>query len=530
MMKHITPFAVLMLAPVAVTGSEEKPSPASRPNIVIIVCDDLGYSDLGCYGGEIRTPNLDRLADQGTRFSQFYNCAVCNTTRAAFYTGLYPRHGAGGWLRPQMVTLGEALKSAGYQTAMVGKWHLGSTAPRRPIDRGFDEYYGLLDGCSSYFNPAKPDPQFYNGGRVRAFADGADKVTDFPKDFYATDAYSERAAEMIGRLSKEGKPFFLNVCYTAPHFPLHALPEDIARYRGKYAKGYDALRTARYERLVKLGLIDRRTTPLSRVDPKQGDFRYDYEVVPWDRLDDATRAREEARMEVYAAMVDRLDQGIGRMLSALDKSDVADNTIVFFFSDNGGCATWPRPAQEPGFFEYNKGIPVGDPRGYEFVGKGWGWAQNTPFRRHKTWTYEGGICTPMIVRWPGKVAAGKITHQPGHVVDFMPTLLELAGGKYPAEANGKPVPPMEGMSLVPILHGKTRERGPLAWSLMGNHAYRNGDWKAVYNGSAKRWELYNLAADRSETSDLAKEHPARLGAMTAAWRDWARTCGLALDP
>lgn len=509
---------------------------AARPNVLLIVCDDLGYSDLGCYGGEIRTPNLDQLAAEGLRFTQFYNAAVCVTTRAAIYTGLYPRLGKGGLLRDGMHTIGERLQAAGYRTGMTGKWHLGSEPSKQPIARGFDEYYGLLSGCSSFFDPAKPDPDFYNGGKVRPFAHNDQPVTEFPDDYYATDAFTDHAVETILRFAEAGKsdgrPFFVNLNYTAPHFPLHALPEDIVRYRGTYSDGYDALRKRRYERLVKLGMFDPETTPLSQVDPKSGAFRYDYEVVSWDDLDPETRAREEARMEVYAAMVDRMDQGIGRVLSALEEAGVADHTVIFFLSDNGGCASWPTPAKEAGFVEYNDGIPVGDARGYEFVGKSWGWAQNSPFRKHKVWAYEGGIRTPLIVRWPDRVKPGTITDQPGHVIDFMPTLLELVGGEYPDRRNGaRVIAPMEGRSLVPVLRGENRPRPPfLAWSFSGSHAYREGDWKLVWNPSppadGNRWELYDLATDASETSDVAPEHSERAEAMEKRWNEWAVRVGL----
>lgn len=496
-----------------------------RPNILLILCDDLGFSDLGCYGGEIETPNLDRLAAEGTRFTQFYNCAVCVTTRSALLTGLHPRHGGEPRLRTNMVTLGEVMRQAGYATALTGKWHLGSSAPLRPIDRGFEEFYGLLSGCANFFNPAKPDPVFYNGGKRRPFAHNETRITEFPDDYFMTDAFTDHAIETIQRFAKDEKPFFIHLCHTAPHFPLHAHEEDIARYRGKYSDGYQQLRERRQAKQIELGLFEKQPA-LSAVDRKTGDFRYDYDVPVWDELDPAERKLEENRMEVYAAMVDRLDQGIGRVLKALDDAGVADNTIVFFLSDNGGCASWPTRNYE-GFVEYNEGIPVGDRRGYEFVGKGWGWAQNSPFRRHKTWCYEGGICTPMIVRWPGQTPAGAITHQVGHIVDFMPTLLELAGGEYPSEFNDEEILPVEGKSLVPILRGEEREpHESLSWALYGNRAIRQGDWKLVWGASDQKWELYDLAEDRSETVDLASQHPERVEMMKAEWETWAKTVEL----
>ncbi|MSU73357.1 MAG: arylsulfatase [Opitutus sp.] len=512
---------ITVVATVAGLAAGAFAAPATRPNVVLILADDLGFSDLGAYGGEIRTPNLDRLATQGLRFTQFYNCAVCVTTRAALTTGLYPRQGKGGLLRDNMVTIGDVMRQAGYATALIGKWHLGGKAPLRPIDRGFDEYYGLLDGASNHFNPAQPDPKFYNGGATRLFADGDRRVTEFPRDFYSTDAFSARAADFIRRSARADRPFFLHLCYTAPHFPLHAPAEDVARYRGKYRDGYDALRARRFQRQIELGLIDPAVSKLSPVDRKTGSFRYEYEVPPWAKLDAATRKREEERMEVYAAMVDRFDQGVGRVLAALDATEAGRNTVVFFLSDNGGCGTWPENVAE--FLAHNRDLPVGDARGYEFVGPGWGWAQNAPFRRHKTWTYEGGICTPMIVRWPGVAAAGALTHVPGHVVDFFPTLLELAGGNHSATINGRATLPPEGESLLPILRGQPAAASPrtLCWELYGNRAVRQGEWKLVWGASDRRWELYHLATDRSETTNVASAHPKRVAALAAEWDQWA---------
>ena len=495
-----------------------------RPNVLLILCDDLGYSDLGCYGGEIRTPVLDQLAADGMRFTQFYNCAVCVTTRSALLTGLYPRQAKSPRLRTNMVTLGEAMQRAGYATSLTGKWHLGSQPPLRPIDRGFDEFYGLLSGCSSFFDPAKPDPVFYNGGKSRPFAHNDQRITEFPEGYYLTDAFSDHAIRTIKQFAKDQRPFFAHLCYTAPHFPLHAFAEDIERYRGKYSDGYLAMRERRHARQAEMGLFAS-TPKLSSPEGRKGDYRYDYDVPDWETLPGVKRQREESRMETYAAMVDRMDRGIGRVLAALNEFGVADNTIVMFLSDNGGCASWPngRPGQEEGFVQYNEDIPVGDRRGYEFVGRGWGWAQNAPFRQFKTWCYEGGIATPMIVRWPGVVAPGSITPQVGHIIDFMPTLLELANRTYPHEFNGNAILPVEGKSLLPVFRGRTREpHSSLSWELYGNRAIRQGDWKLVWGASEKRWELYNLKADRSETNNLAAKFPDRVAAMTRDWEVWRK--------
>jgi len=512
----------LLISVLCVFGLQTQLHGDDRPNVLLILCDDLGYSDLGCYGGEIQTPNLDRLAANGMRFTQFYNCAVCVTTRSALLTGLYPRQAKRPRLRANMITLGEGMQRAGYATSLTGKWHLGNTSPLRPIDRGFGEFYGLLDGCCNFFNPAKQDPVFYNGGRFRSFAHNEKRVTSFPDGFYTTDAFSVHAAKTIKRFAKGDKPFFVHLCYTAPHFPLHAFDEDIERYRGKYSDGYQAMRKRRYERQSKLELFSS-LPALSAEEDKKGDYRYDYDVPDWKQLPADERKREEARMETYAAMVDRMDRGIGHVLAALNESGVADNTIVMFLSDNGGCASWPnaQPGQEEGFRKYNQDIPVGDGRGYEFVGRGWGWAQNAPFRQFKTWCYEGGIATPMIVRWPTQVAPGSITHQVGHIIDFMPTLLELAEREYPREINGNTILPVEGKSLLPIFRGQKRPgHMSLSWELFGNRAIRQGDWKLVWGASEKRWELYDLETDRSETINLAEKFPNRVATMARDWETW----------
>ena len=521
----VVSFAAFLSAVAALSGAA---GVSERPNILLILCDDLGFSDLGCYGGEIATPRLDQLAAEGIRFTQFYNCAVCVTTRAALLTGLYPRHVRDKSKRigPGMITVGEALKNAGYATALVGKWHLGSAAPFRPIDRGFEEYYGLLAGCCNFFNPAKQDPIFYNGGRFRPFAHNDKPITDFPAGFYTTDAFSDHAADLIRNYAKGERPFFLHLCYTAPHFPLHAFPEDIAKYRGKYSDGYGALRRKRHQRQRELGLFDPQPA-LSPPDRKRGNYRYDYDVPDWRKLSEKDRRREEERMEVYAAMVERMDRGIGRVLDALQESGSAENTVVFFLSDNGGCASWPR--DETGFLDYNREIPVGDSRGYEFVGKGWGWAQNAPFRRFKTWTYEGGIATPMIVRWPGKAKPGRISSRLGHVIDFMPTLLEIAGGtEGVVDTNsGRGILPFEGANLVPVfMDEKESVSNHLCWELYGNRAIRKGDWKLVWGASVAKWELYNLREDRSETINLVKEFPARVRSMANEWETWAAHVGI----
>ncbi len=484
------------LAPAPAVWSEEK------PNIVLIMCDDMGWSDIGCYGGEVETPNLDRMATEGMRFTQFYNCAKCTTTRASIVTGLHPRR-KGGLLNRKMVTTGEVLSMAGYQTSLSGKWHLGRDEDSHPYHRGFQQYYGLLDGCCNFFDPSIADPP-YKGSRVRYFGRNDRRITEFPDNFYTTDAFTDHAIEQIESAVQANKPFFVHVCYTAPHYPLHAKPEDIKKYLGHFQEGWDKMRENRYERQIKMGLIDPDIWKLSGHDSRS----YDWES--------ADQEFEDQRMAVYAAMIDSMDQNIGRLLKTLIDSGVDDNTVVFFLSDNGGCA------EEPGGRDPQKRNP-GPKDDYVAVGPAWGWAQNTPFKRYKQWVHEGGICTPMIARWPKVIKPNTISRQPAHIIDFMATFVELAETEYPTKFNGQEIIPLEGKSIAPILRGETRQpHDSLAWEWSGNRAIRQGDWKLVWDKRIKVWELYNLKADRCETNDLAAKHPKRVKEMSADWFTWAR--------
>ncbi len=478
----------------------------ARPNIVLIVADDLGFSDLGCYGGEISTPNLDRLAADGMRFTQFYNCSVCNASRAAMLTGVHPRFGKGGFLRDNMVTAAELLKAAGYATAMSGKWHLGGQ-PTRPIDRGFEEYYGVMIGAVNYFNPNQPDPPgMKHSGPPDPFVHNDKHVETVPADYYTTDAFTDHAVSQIREFSKQkDKPFFLHLAYTAPHYPLQAKAADIAKYKGRYDEGYAVLRKKRYEGLIERGLISKNWR-LPEPDGKVGNARYDVASVPWQEAD---HAWESAKMEVYAAMVDCLDQGVGRVLEALKETGADKNTLVLFFSDNGGCGSHSSGAAQAAFHE---GKPVGDRDSYILGGPGWASVQSSPFRRFKTWTYEGGISTPMIARWPGKIPAGGISAYVTHLVDLMPTFIEMTGARYPEMIREQKSLPLEGRSLLP--HA-------LGWYLYGSRAYRQGRWKVVWGVTAKKWELYDMVADRTETVDLAAKHPQTLARLTAEWGRWA---------
>jgi arylsulfatase A-like enzyme len=473
---------------------------AVAPNIVLIMADDMGYSDIGCYGGEIQTPNLDRLAREGLRFTQFYNNAKCIPTRASIVTGLYPR-GDRARLTTNMVTVAEVLRGAGYQTALSGKWHLGAAAPTRPIDRGFDEFYGLTDGCCNYFDPAQRDPPF-EGGRIRTFARNDKRITSFPENFYTTDAFTDHAIATLRRFAAAGKPFFLNLCFTAPHSPIQARPEDIARYQGKYSAGWAALRQQRHVRQLEMSLLD----------PKWQLPGPDERVYNWDQSD---QKWEDRRMAVYAAMVDRMDQDIGRLLQTLKELNLETNTLVIFLSDNGSSS------EEAGGRMTSQ--LAGPKSSYMNVGPGWAWAHNTPFRLYKTWVHEGGIATPFIVRWPGVVKPNTLTHQVGHIIDVLPTCLEVAGAKYPREFKGNAILPVDGRSLLPLFRGK--EVPPpdlLFWEQDGNRAVRQGRWKLVWDVEVKRWELYDLEADRTETKDLVAKFPGKVTELAAAYDRWAK--------
>ena len=490
----------LLLACLFAARASAADTSGGRPNIVLIMADDMGYSDVGCYGGDIRTPNIDSLARDDMRFSQFYNCAKCTTTRECILTGTYPRTTSGP-IGTDKVTIAEVLRAAGYHTSLSGKWHMGWQSPNRPFDRGFEEAYGLLDGCCNYFNPAQPDPQF-KGGKVRHFGHNDQIITEFPRDFYTTDAFTTHAIETIKRFHADGKPFFAHITYNSPHYPLHAPPEDIARYVGKYMMGWEEMRRQRHARQLEMGLLDPKWA-LSPTDSKAYDWS------------GANQKWEDLRMATYAAMVDRMDQNIGRVLATLRELKIEDNTVVMFLSDNGGCPEEPGgrdDTQQPGIVST-----------YTAVGPSWGWAQNTPFRKHKADTHEGGISTPLIVRWPGHVAPGSMTHQVGHIVDMLATCAEIAGAPYPTNFNGHAIMPIEGASLLPVFKGETRPApAQLAWDWSGSRAIREGKWKAINDQPANGWGLYDMEADRTELHDLSKQNPERLNKMIADWTAWAQ--------
>jgi len=498
-----------------------------QPNIVIVLADDLGFSDLGCYGSEILTPALDRLAQKGLRLTQFYNCGRSCPTRASLLTGLYPHQTGVGhmmidYARPgyranlnnECATIAQILRAAGYQTMMCGKWHLtkfvGSGGPKYnwPLQRGFDWFYGTIHGAGSYFDPVTLTQQ---NEFIRAAGD----------DYFYTDAVSDHAVEYVEQATRSDRPFFLYVAYPAPHWPLHAPAEMISRYRGKYALGWDALAKQRHRKMIALGIVEARWQPAPR-DPR---------VRLWEQ--NAYKPWQQRRMEVYAAQVDMMDQGIGRIMERIRQTGAERNTLVMFLSDNGASDEEVSPQWQgihiPSKTLHGRAVQSGNypnilpgPEDtYQSYGIAWANVSNTPFRLYKHYVHEGGIATPMIVRWPAVVLqTGKLTHQVGHVVDIMPTCLEAAKVPYPTHFGGYTLTPLVGESLMPIFQGQTRRRGPIFWEHEGNRAVRDGKWKLVsrYPGD---WELYDMEADRTESNDLAARFPVIVQDLARAYATWA---------
>lgn len=511
--------------------ANEQGSARRRPNVLLILNDDMGYSDLGCYGGEIDTPHLDQLASQGLRMTQFYNTARCSPSRASLLTGLHPHqtgigvltsdHGPGGYpgnLNGQCVTAAEVLRAAGYATYLSGKWHLAHDfhhpSDAWPKQRGFDHFYGTIRGAGSYFAPET---------LTRDNTNIEDEARSDPQ-YYYTDAISTQAVEYIEQHAAQSpdRPFFLYVAYTAPHWPLHAREEDIAKYRGRFDKGWDALREERLGRMIRMGLIDE-SWRLTDRDPTQ---------PPWEFADH--KAWRERCMEVYAAQIDRMDQGIGRIIQSLHQTGMSEDTLVMFLADNGACAELvPRgnahavtSTGHPVLRGEDPSVMPGPEETYQAYGVAWANLSNTPFRLYKHWVHEGGIATPFIVVWPnGGIDPGKISHEPAQLTDILPTILAVTGAVYPEERSGTKVLPLEGESLVPILEGNPRDRGPLFWEHEGNAAIRSGRWKLTkdYPGP---WELYDMAADRTETHDLSGEHPDVVQALSDQYEHWAARCGV----
>ena len=493
---------------------------AGKPNIVVILVDDMGYSDLGCYGSEINTPNLDRLAAGGVRFTQFYNTARCCPTRASLLTGLYPHQagvghmtdarrdadgkplpGYSGRLNDRCATIAEVLRPAGYFTAMTGKWHVGQNHGVTPPGRGFDRSLNAAAGGFFFHDSSAGGALFFNGQNVGRDGD------PLPKQWYTTDLWTDFGLKFIDEARAAKKPFFLYLAHNAPHFPLQAPPEDIARWRGKYKEGWDKLRPARHRRQLEMGLVDKSWPLAPRPD----------HVPAWDSLTPAQQDRYDHIMAIYAAVMERMDRAVGALVEGLRERGELDNTLILFMSDNGGNA-------EAGVNGRLEGERPGDAKSTVFVGECWATLNNTPFVRYKHYTDEGGISTPLIAHWPAGIPSarrGALETQPGHLVDVLATCVDVAGATYPKELGGKPIQPPEGVSLRPAFEGKDLGRTqPIFWEHEGNRAVREGRWKLVALEN-KPWRLYDLAADRTEQNDLAGREPQRVKDLAAKWDAWA---------
>ena len=478
MMKKL--IAVLLL-PLLVFAAE-------RPNILVVLTDDLGFSDVGCYGSEIETPVLDRLAANGLRFSQFYNTAKCHSSRVSLLSGRWCRQ-AGDEKLSRAVIIPEILGPAGYFTAMTGKWHLD----KQPTDFGFERYFGHLSGACNFY---KGDNTFRLNGKPWRVPD---------KGFYTTVANVDYALDFLTEARKEKKPWFLYVAFNAPHAPLQPLKKDYKKYLGRYDVGWDKIREERLAKQRELKLLGGDVTPSSRPE----------HVPAWKELTPELRNWEARRMAAYAGMIDRIDQEMGRLVEDIEKAGELDNTIIMFFSDNGACPydrLSPHQDREP----YEPDVTWSD-------STGWAWARNSPFRYYKQNQFEGGICTPAIVHWPAGIKAkrGSVIDQPAHLVDVLPTLAELADVKPPHNWPGRKPSPLAGISLVPILRGETLEdRPPIHLLFNLDRGLRDGDWKLV-SFQSRPWELYNIAQDRTELNNLASKYPERVDAMAKQWHEMA---------
>ncbi len=501
----------------AYTGSDKVPDKlAARPNIIYIMADDMGYSDIGCYGGEVHTPNLDQLAANGIKLRSFYNNARCCPTRASLLTGEYP-HTVGmgnmvtnanakvtpgpyqGYLDDRYPTIAEDLKKAGYQTYMSGKWHVGEKPDYWPRKRGFDHYFGLISGANSYYEIIPQE----KGKRHVVLED-----TDYniPKEgFYMTDAFTDHAIEYLNenKKQKEANPFFLYLAYTAPHFPIQAYESDIVTYEQLYREGWDSIRYQRYRRMLQMGVINKKY----KLSPRPDD------IPAWETVKEADRKIWSRKMAVYAAMIDRMDQNIGKLIQTLKQNGQYENTLILFISDNGGCA---ENVDNRHFNDPSK--KIGERGSYVTYDVPWANVSNTPFRKYKKFLHEGGMISPCIIQWPAK-----IKHRPGyldaigHVIDLLPTSLELAG---------VPDPHLPGMSLSYLWDGTSIPSRTYCWEHEGNQAIRQGNWKLVKDQEDASWELYDLSKDPSEMNDLSQKQPGKVKTMMAVYQEWAAKVGV----
>jgi arylsulfatase len=510
-------FSVIVLFTLFTIGVNAKVSTKKKqekPNIILILVDDMGYSDIGCYGGEISTPNLDKLATQGIRFTQMHNTSKCFPSRSCLLTGVYAQQN-GMSVDPvsfdNSISLGDLLKSQGYRTLQSGKNHSNKSL----YDFGFDRVYEFFGGATNHFNPGKQrsgeaEPIFKGGPDTWNIDAKAYKPYNTNKDFYSTDYFTKNAISYLEEYKNDKKPFFLYLAYTAPHDPLMAWPEDIEKYRGKYVAGYKSVRDARYQKMLALGMVDP-AMKLSVLTSKD-----------WDALTEQQKDQEDLRMAIYAAMIDRIDQNIGKLINKLKQTGKLDNTLILFVSDNGGSAE-----NAEGSFEKKGNNGTGLPGTVSYwasLKEDWANVSNTPYRLFKNSSYEGGICTPFIAYWPGVIKKeGAINNQPLHFVDFMATFKDITGAQYPTTFRNQAIVPMQGESFLPILKGGTvKERQkPIFWQWGKGKAIRIGDWKAVANKEV--WALYDMKVDRNETNDIKLDNPEKFNELVDIYNEWAKT-------
>ncbi len=501
-----------------VEKTTEKPQ---RPNILLIMADDLGYADIGCYGGEISTPNIDRLAAEGLRLTQCYNNGICAPSRASLLTGQYPHQtgigffnmdlkepGYEGYLNRESLTFGEVFKEAGYRTYISGKWHLGNDSIHWPNQRGFDRFFGFLDGGGSYFDDIPIMKVIRNASLLE---DGKRFPVESVEDFYMTDFLTEKGIQFIEE-QEESDPFLLYMAYNAPHWPLHAKEQDITKYKGRYDIGWDSLRILRHKKQLELGVI-----------AESQELTNDETLPRWNTLSNEEKASWTEKMEVYAAMVDNLDQNIGRLIDHLKSSNQLDNTLVLFVSDNG-ADDWD--IQKIPVF-YPSKAKVGQPGSNESYGRPWAHLSNVPFKRYKATPGEGGISSPFIARYPSVISANTLKKGGIHFVDFLPTLLEFADVKYPQQFNGTKIKPLIGENFMPLLSGENWEREtPIFYEWGGNRTIRKENWKLVAFYPENEWQLFDLSTDRSEGNNLTDTKPVLVEELKGLYQEWAVKTGV----
>ncbi len=510
-MRDLFLVTVMCTYTVILSFGQTVPKKDSRPNIVIVLADDMGFSDLGATGSEISTPNLDRLAKNGILFTDMNNASKCFPSRAMLLTGLYAQENNMA-VKPgdihNAVMFGKVLKDIGYRTLFVGKHH----GTDNPYDWGFDHYWGLRDGAANYFNPGlqratDPGPPAQKAGMFpRTFAFDGKIMEPFTpaEDYYSTDTWTDWSIQLLDRYKDEEKPFCMYIAYQAPHDPLQAPEETIEKYEGKYDVGYEVIARKRYERQRKTGVLDDRYPRSKPTYPE------------WESLGDSARTDQTRRMEVYAAMIDRMDQNIGRIIDKIKAEWKWENTLFMFMSDNGASSEVVNIGEGP----------IGSMTRWSSLKKDWANVANTPFRYYKNYSYQGGTNTPLIVHWPDKIKrGGQINHTPLHFVDLMPTLIDIAGAYYPINYKSEQVHPLDGMSMLPLLKGESVERGrPLYFNWGSGSAIRTDNWKLVRN--EKTWELFDMRTDRTETKDMAKDRLDIFDKLHLTWEEWAKSVGI----